>query len=72
MVGEQSKWMDGIRAFFGIIIFVGAVILLILLIFLPLYVFQIFGSSQGKEGVMRDILNEFKKTSEHLLPLPQE
>jgi uncharacterized membrane protein len=64
--------MEGIGAFFGIIIVVGAVILLILLIFLPLYVFQISGSAQRTERVMRDILNELKKTNEHLLPPPQD
>jgi uncharacterized membrane protein len=64
--------MEGIGAFFGIIIVVVAVILLILLIFLPLYVFQISGSAKQTEWVMRDILYEFKKTNEHLLPPPQE
>jgi len=55
--------MEGIGAFLGIIIVVVAVILLILLIFLPLYVFQISGSAQRTERVMRDILDELKKTN---------
>ena len=56
--GEQGKRMEGI----GIIIVVGAVILLILLISLPLFVFQISGSAQRTERVVRDILYQLQNT----------
>lgn len=59
--GKQSKRMKDI----GIIIVVGAVILFILLVFLPLFVFQISGSAQRTERVVRDILYQLPNTEQN-------
>jgi hypothetical protein len=66
--------MTGVGGFIYVLLAVGAFFLLVLLLLLPVFVFQISNSSLRSEALLKKAVAELEKINAHLTPPlpPQE
>ena len=64
--------MEGVGAFIYTIIAVAAFFLVVLLLLLPVFVFQIANSSTRSEELLKKAIAELEKINAHLTPPPPQ
>lgn len=62
--------MTGVGGFIYVLLAVGAFFLLVLLLLLPVFVFQIANSSTRSEALLKKAVAELEKINAHLTPPP--
>ena len=71
---EQANGMEGLGMFSALCLIVVAIVLGILILLLPVFVFQISNSSLRTEALLKKAVAELEKINAHLTPPvpPQE
>ena len=64
--------MEGVGVIGGTILFIVLLVLGILLLLLPVFVFQISNSSLRSEELLKKAIAELEKINAHLTPAPPE
>jgi hypothetical protein len=64
--------MTGVGGFIYVLLAVGAFFLLVLLLLLPAFVFQIANSSTRSEALLKKAVAELEKINAHLTPPPPQ
>ena len=71
--GQGQAWrMEGVGVIGGTILFIVLLVLGILLLLLPVFVFQISNSSLRSEELLKKAIAELEKINAHLTPPPPQ